>query len=127
LSVFFKRRPRSSSTIINLVLSLYLVVFLNAPFWNKFSSLLGTATAASWLLLIMIGLGMTFALNGILSMLSVKQLFKTAVILILVVAAVVNYYMESYGIVISKQMITNLLETDIKESAEQLSIPFFLP
>ena len=119
-------RPRSNSTVINLILSLYIVVFLNAPFWSRFSLLLGTATAANWILIIMIGIGITFALNGLFSLLSCKHLFKPAVILILLVAAVVNYYMESYGIVISKQMITNLLETDVKESAEQLSFPFFL-
>jgi len=126
LGGFLKKRPRSCSTVINLILSLYIVVFLNAPFWNRFSSLLGTATAANWFLLVLIGIGILFILNGFFSLLSCKQIFKPSVILILVVAAVVNYYMVSYGIVISKQMITNLLETDIKESAEQLSLPFFI-
>nr|AOR51062.1 lipid A phosphoethanolamine transferase [uncultured bacterium pAG2] len=126
LGGFLKKRPRSCSTVINLILSLYIVVFLNAPFWNRFSSLLGTATAANWFLLVLIGIGILFILNGFFSLLSCKYIFKPSVILILVVAAVVNYYMVSYGIVISKQMITNLLETDIKESAEQLSLPFFL-
>jgi len=126
LSGLLNKRPHSSSTVVNLILSLYIIAFLNAPFWNRFSSLLGTATAANWFLLIMIGIGMTFILNGLFSLLSCKYLFKPAVIVILLIAAVVSYYMESYGIVISKQMITNLLETDIKESAEQMTTPFFL-
>ncbi len=74
----------------------------------------------------MVGAGITLILNSLLSLLSVKHLFKPAIILILIVAAIVNYYMESYGIVISKQMIINILETDFKESAEQLTRPFFL-
>lgn len=120
------KKLRAGSTLINLILSVYIVLFLNGPFWNRFSSQLGTSSTANWLLLIMIGIGITFILNGLLSLLSVRHLFKPAVIVILVVAAIVNYYMESYGIVINKQMIINLLETDFKESAEQLSIPFFL-
>lgn len=126
LSGFLKKRPRYSSTVINLMLSLYIVVFLNAPFWNRFSSQLGTATTANWVFLVIIGIGITLILNSLFSFLSFKHLFKPAVILTLIVATVVNYYMESYGIVISKQMITNLLETDLKESTEQLTIPFFL-
>jgi len=121
-----KKRPCYSSTSTNIILSLYIILFLNAPFWNRFSSQLGTATSADLTLLIMVGLGITLIFNSLLSILSVKYLFKPAVILILIVAAIVNYYMESYGIVISKQMIINLLETDLKESAEQLTLPFLL-
>lgn len=120
------KKLRSGSTIINLILSVYIVIFLNGPFWSRFSTLLGTTTAADLQLLIMIGIGITFILCGLLSVLSVKHLFKPAVILILIIAAIVNYYMESYGVIISKQMIINLLETDFKESAEQLTRPFFV-
>ncbi len=35
-----------SSTLINLILSVYIVTFLNAPFWNRFSSQLGTTNVS---------------------------------------------------------------------------------
>jgi len=121
-----EKKLQLTSTLINLILSIYIVTFLNAPFWNRFSSQLGIATSSDWILLIMVGIGITLIINSLLSLLSIKYLFKPVVIVILIVAAIVNYYMESYGIVISKQMIINLLETDFKESAEQLTRPFFL-
>jgi len=120
-----KSKLRSGSTVINLMLSLYLVAFVNAPFWHRFSTQLGTSTAGNWLFLIMIGAGICLILNGIFSLFSFKPVYKPVLITLLLVSAVVNYYMESYGIVIDKQMITNLLETDFREASEQLTAPYF--
>lgn len=120
-----KSKLRSGSTTINLMLSLYLVVFANAPFWHRFSTQLGTSTTGNWLFLIMIGAGICLILNGIFSLVSFKPLYKPVLITLLLVSAVVNYYMESYGIVIDKQMITNLLETDFREASEQLTAAYF--
>jgi len=73
----------------------------------------------------MVGGGICFIINGILTLVSIKPLYKPVLITILLVAAVVNYYMVSYGIVIDKKMITNLIETDVREASEQLTWPFF--
>jgi len=120
------KKPHTSSTIINIILSLYLVVFTNGPFWSRFSAQLGTSTAGNWVLLFMIGAAICLILNLITSLFSFRPVYKPLIITVLFISAVVNYYMESYGIVINKQMITNLIETDLFEASEQLTIPFFL-
>jgi lipid A ethanolaminephosphotransferase len=40
-------------------------------------------------------------------------------------AACVSYFMSSYGVVIDKQMITNVLATDVRESSELMTWPLF--
>lgn len=119
------QRLTVSSTYINLLLALYLVCFLNGPFWRIFSKELGTSNAGNWLFLFMVGAGICLILNGIFSLFSYRPLYKPVVITLLLVSAVVNYYMVSYGIVIDDKMIVNLLETDFREASEQLTWPFF--
>lgn len=119
------RNLHFNSTVINLLLSIYIVIFLNGPFWARFSSQLGNSLSDR-VLLLMIGTAIIIVLNGLFSLFSFKYGYKPLLVSLLLISAIVNYYMTSYGIVINKQMITNLLETDFKESAEQITIPFFM-
>jgi len=121
----FRHKLSFSSRTINLTAALFIVVFANRPFWHIFSTRLGLDTPGHWAFLLMTGLMIAIILNCLFSLFSFKLLYKPAVITLLLISAVVNYYMESYGIVINKQMITNLLETDFREASEQLTWPFF--
>ena len=63
---------KTTSTVVNIILSLYLVIFTNGPFWNRLSSFLGTTTA-DWIFLVMTGLGIFLILNLLLSLFSFKS------------------------------------------------------
>lgn len=68
-------------------------------------------------------LAICMAFNILFSLIAFNPVHKPALIVVFCIAAIVNYFMNSYGIVIEKQMITNLLETDFLESSEQLTWP----
>ncbi|HEY0548755.1 MAG TPA: phosphoethanolamine transferase domain-containing protein [Verrucomicrobiae bacterium] len=116
-------RLRTTATVVNLLAAMFLVCCTNGPLWRAFASALG-ATAAHGLLLFA-GVALVLVFNSLLSLLSFRPLHKPLLIVVLGIAAIVNYYMESYQIVINGQMITNLLETDLREAAEQFSWALF--
>jgi len=121
----FRHKLTFSSRVVNLALALFMTVFANRPFWHVFSARLGLDTVGHWAFLFMTAMMITIILNSLLSLFSFKPVYKPAVIALLLISAVVNYYMVSYGIVINKQMIANLLETDFREASEQFTWPFF--
>ncbi len=61
-------------------------------------------------------------LNLLLSMITFRFLQKPILSALIIGSAFCGYFMREYGIVIDKGMMRNLFETDIKESAELLSL-----
>ncbi len=117
-------RLRTTATVVNLVAAVFLVCCANGPFWRAFASALGSATG-HWLLLVVAGVILVLVFNCLLSLLSFRPVHKPLLIVVIGIAAIANYYMGSYRIVINGQMITNLLETDFREASEQLSWALF--
>ncbi len=106
--------------MVNLVAAVFLVCCANGPLWRAFASALGSA-ADHWLFLAVAGFVLVLVFNGLFSLMSIRPVHKPLLIVVIGIAAIANYYMGSYRIVINGQMITNLLETDFHEASEQLS------
>lgn len=106
--------------MVNLVAAVFLVCCVNGPLWRAFASALGS-TAGHRLLLVVVGVVLILVFNSLLSLVSFRPVHKPLLIVVIGIAAIANYYMGSYRIVIDGQMITNLLETDFREASEQLS------
>jgi lipid A ethanolaminephosphotransferase len=51
-----------------------------------------------------------------------KYLFKTITVFLLLTASIAAYFMDSYGVMLDKSMLENVLETDIAETSELLNI-----
>jgi lipid A ethanolaminephosphotransferase len=117
--------PHVDATTLNLAAAAYLVFCLNGPFWRAVSSKLGPETAQNILLLGATGLFLLLIFNILFSAFSFKPIHKPLLITIIILAAFSGYFMESYGIVVDKQMIVNLLETDSREAMEQVTWPLF--
>jgi lipid A ethanolaminephosphotransferase len=116
---------RASATVINLIVAAFLVCFANGSFWHGVTSRLGLASSNHWAFLAVAGLSLWMVFNILFSLFSFRPIHKPVVILMFCIAATASYFMGSYGIVIDKQMITNLLETDVREASEQLTWPLF--
>jgi len=105
---------------------LWLVAFDNLGFWRALwaardpSSLRG-ALAVAGLTLVLWSL---FALLA--RLLCWPRVGKIAIAMLLVVAALVAYFIGSYGILIDKGMMRNVLQTDWRESADLVSLPLLL-
>lgn len=126
-STFKTKIPRfhADVTAVNLIVAAYLVCFANGPFWHTFTTKLDLSTADHWAFIGATMLSLLMIFNILCSLCSFKPVHKPFLIVLISIAAIVNYFMSSYGIVIDKQMITNLLETDVREASEQLTWPLF--
>ena len=118
-------RPQTNSTVVNLLVSVLIVCCANVSLWRELAGRFGVETVGHWVFMVTVGLSLFLLFNILLSFFSFRPVYKPFLIIILVLAATISYYMDSYGIVIDKQMITNLLETDMRESSEQLTWPLF--
>lgn len=62
----------------------------------------------------------------IVSLFPFKKLLKTWLILLIIISAFSSYFMQSYGVLIDKNMLQNVLETDWNETRGLISSGMFL-
>ncbi len=118
------RRPRLSRIQLTLLVSALLALLYNNAFWSE----LGTIAAysqQSWLFLASIFFLLLAFFHLCLSLLSFRCLIKPAFIFILFLAAFAAYFMETYGIMIDRAMIKNVLTTDLAHVKELLNVKMF--
>ena len=118
-------RPSANTTVVNLISSAFLVCCVNGPFWHKVTITLGPVTGAHWAFILILGLTLFVIFNILFSLASFRPVYKPFMVIMFCTAAAAGYFMSSYGIVIDKQMITNLIETDVREASEQITWSLF--
>jgi len=107
-----------------LKLSLYLLLVANGPLWLQLRNMHGSATTVVSLA--------TLVLCGMLALLSLTAwAFATRGIkllwwLITLVAALAQYYMLTYGVVMDPGMLANVLQTDVREASDLLGMRLLL-
>lgn len=114
-------RPFVSAEALIALVSLYCLVALNGPFW-------GGVRAATDSLRVMLSLGVAvFALNAfLLGLLCWGRMARYVLAVLLVVSALANWYMSRYAVVFDASMIRNVLQTDVAESRELITIGMLL-
>ena len=114
-------RPFVSAEALIALVSLYCLVALNGPFW-------GGVRAATDSLRVMLSLGVAvFALNAfLLGLLCWGRVARYVLAVLLVVSALANWYMSRYAVVFDASMIRNVLQTDVAESRELITIGMLL-
>ncbi|MCF6245462.1 MAG: phosphoethanolamine--lipid A transferase [Sulfurovum sp.] len=105
--------------------ALFIVLFLNISFFEHVLKIYPLEISnISFLLSLALVL---YALLVILfSLLSFKYTTKPILIFALILSASIQYFMQSYNIVMDKTMIENTIQTDMKESFDLLSLKLFL-
>jgi lipid A ethanolaminephosphotransferase len=114
-------RPQIGATGVNLAVAAFLVCFSNLPFWHEFNSRIPGHPGFH----LLIGFSLCLVFNIFLSLVSFRPAHKPLLIIILITTACVSYFMSSYGVVIDRHMITNVLATDVRESSELMTWPLF--
>lgn len=110
-----------SRPVMTLLVALWLLLFANFPFWRTVWQ--GVEGWNNGNLLFLAGLPL-FALLWLyllLSALAWGRLTKLVLGSLLLVSAAASYFMNSYGIVIDYDMLTNVLQTDSGEAFELFS------
>ncbi|WP_394751900.1 phosphoethanolamine transferase [Crenothrix sp.] len=115
-------RPTLTLTQLLLITALFLTLLDNQAF---FQAAFKIADQSSFT-----GIGFKAALvvalialfTALLSIFANKYLFKPFVIVILITASVISFFMNAYGVIVDTSMIQNMFETDSKEILELISV-----
>ncbi|UIJ70674.1 phosphoethanolamine transferase [Aurantimonas sp. HBX-1] len=110
-------RPRLGSIPLVLIVSVYLLALTNDTFWRKGLAYLGghegqLAALGFCLLLLCVAALTTF---------SAKYIVKPFLIFAILVAATASYFVDTFGLVIDREMIQNVALTTSSEAAHLLS------
>ena len=116
-------KSRTPATLI-IGVSLFIVLFNNGSF---FRHVLEVYPFNSTYAPFVISQGIVFFLFMVLffSLLSWRYITKPLLITILIIAALENYFMQTYNIIIDKTMIENTVQTDVGEAFDLMSWKLF--
>ena len=121
LVVAFVLQPKMNSIQLTLVISVMLVAFYNNTFWAEILKIAADSQQNLFFLVSIFILLVAF-LNLCLSLVSFKYFLKPSVILILFVATFAAYFMKTYGIMIDRSMINNVLAIEVGDISELLNV-----
>jgi lipid A ethanolaminephosphotransferase len=109
------RRISQSPFVFAIVVSLVLVVFYNWRFWNETIDAVHPAAVEDFLFLVSLFAILVLAHAAPLLLMPNKQTMRIVAASAFVLAAGTAFFIDSYNVVINKEMIRNLIETDSQE------------
>ncbi len=110
-----------TTTRLALLISCGLVGFYNDSLWSEVFAVPYESAISGGLFTASFFVFLVAFLNLLLSFVAFPYLLKPLSALLLLVASVVSYFMDSYGIVIDETMIRNVLKTHTSEAGELFS------
>jgi len=117
--LFSSSKPIKAHTAV-IAVALLWVIFANGAFFKHVSDVYPLAGGNIFFVL-SLGIILLSVTVIVLTLLSGRYIFKPLLITLLLITSQVAYFMDLYDVVIDSHMIQNLLETNIKESADLLS------
>jgi len=122
----FTTTPRINASTLTLIASAFLVIAYNASFWRTFVAATGNVSLAHLPLHLGSFLLIVLLFNACLTALNFRFVIKPVLILLFLASSATCYFMMEYGTAIDKSMIQNMIETDVREAGELLSIKLLL-
>jgi lipid A ethanolaminephosphotransferase len=115
------RRPILSPLALNAAVTTYLIALCNSTFWGHLFRIFDGRPFAA-----LVFAGAVWALMLlVISLLAVRRAQKPVLSLLIIIAAVTSFYMDTLGVVIDREMIQNAMTTTVAES-KHLITPQFL-
>ncbi|MCX7066533.1 MAG: phosphoethanolamine--lipid A transferase [Methylococcales bacterium] len=113
--------PKLSMTVVIFLSALFLASVDNQAFLTAVFKIVDESGLASSDFKIVVFIALFSLFSLLLSFFASKYIFKPIVIVILIVASVISFFMDNYGVIVDVSMIQNIVETDSKEALELLS------
>ncbi|WP_309664183.1 phosphoethanolamine--lipid A transferase [Tabrizicola sp.] len=114
-------RPVLSPFVLNVLVATYLIAVCNTTFWGHLFRIFDGQPIAAWVFA-----GAVWALMLLVtSLLAVRRAQKPVLVLLILIAAVTSFYMDTLGVVIDREMIQNAVTTTMAEG-KHLITPQFL-
>lgn len=118
--LFSLSKPMTARTVV-IAVALWLVLFTNGAFFKHVSEVY-PLVGGNILFVFSLGIVLFSVTLIVLTLLSSRHTIKPALITLLLVTSATAYFMDAYDVVIDSHMIQNLLETNVKESTDLLSL-----
>jgi lipid A ethanolaminephosphotransferase len=120
-------RPRLTASQLLLLVAVYLSTTQNGSFWREvLASLTAEQGAEKSLFLSVLFVVLNAALLFCLGLLTPRLILKPMLTVLLLVAAVCSYFMDSFHVVVDLPMMINVMQTDARESSELLGRAYWL-
>ncbi|MBD9553041.1 phosphoethanolamine transferase EptA [Pantoea sp. PNT01] len=104
-----------------LLFSLYISVFLNFAFYRQAYSLIEMNGLSKYLFFLSMPIVAFCVINIVLTLASFLWLDRITIALFVIVSAAAQYFIQHYGIVLDRSMITNMVDTTPAESMALLT------
>lgn len=114
------RPPRSALSLV-LMASLWLAVLGNLALWQSLHNLPDLTGWHGLLFGVAFAIMIASVVAALLSVLAWRWTLKPAITFLILCAAFATHYMLTYGIVVDTPMLINVLQTDARETRDQLS------
>lgn len=108
-------RPRLGVVPLTLLIAVFVIGPDNLAFWHELSHVSGIGHPGGWGFVAATALFLVSTLALMMSVFAFRWLYKPFLIVFLLVAAVVGYFMQTYGVVVNDTMIRNAIDTDTGE------------
>ncbi|ANR78128.1 phosphoethanolamine transferase EptA [Kosakonia sacchari] len=120
------RRPTLSRLHFILLFAAYIALGLNITFYHQAFILLPVNSLHNWLVFLSMPLVAFSVINIVLSLASFVRLDRLVISLFVLVSSAAQYFISTFGIIIDRSMITNILDTTPAESFALLSTKLVL-
>lgn len=111
-----------STNRIILTTAIFLILFDNVAFFQNVAKVYPPAEGSNLFFLISLAIGVTGLITFVLTLLASRLTTKPLLIGFLMLGAGSAYFMNTYNVVIDSVMIQNILQTNLKETKDLLSI-----
>lgn len=115
-------RPTLGVPALTLLVALFIVAGDNIAFWHQLGAVSHVGQIRGWQFTAATAVFLLAALSAMMSVFAFRFIYKPFLIGLLLVAAVIGYFMQTYGVVVDDTMITNTLDTDHAEAEGLFSL-----
>ena len=121
MSLFTLRRPVMSRTVYLIIFALYVGLLLNLAFYRQVFTLLPVNSLHNWLVFLSMQVVAFSVMNILTTLASFLKLDRLVISLFILLSASAQYFIWTFGVVIDRAMITNILDTTPAESFALMS------
>lgn len=121
MSLFTLRRPVMSRTVYLIIFAFYVGLLLNLAFYRQVFTLLPVNSLHNWLVFLSMPVVAFSVMNILTTLASFLKLDRLIISLFILLSASAQYFIWSFGVVIDRAMITNILDTTPAESFALMS------
>lgn len=121
MSLFSLRRPMLNRTVYLILFASYIGLVLNIAFYRQAFTLLPVNGLHNWLVFLSMPIVAISVMNIITTIASFLKLDRLVISLFILLSASAQYFIWTFGVIIDRAMITNILDTTPAESFALLS------